>query len=66
MAVGRMQAITAIVLAYAVLLLLVSPAVPSPITTLRSKQMVHPPQGIAPVTSPFIYLGLRYHALLLA
>ncbi len=50
MAVGRVQAITAIVLAYAVLLLLVSPVVPSPVTTLRSKQMVHPPQGIAPAT----------------
>ncbi len=46
--VGRMQTVTAIVMAYAILVILVSPAVPSPLTTTRSKQTVHPPQMIAP------------------
>jgi hypothetical protein len=50
MPVGRLYAVTAVVLAYIVLLILVSPAMPSPMTTVRSKQVVHPPQGIAPVT----------------
>ena len=49
--VGRMQGITAIVMAYAVLLILVSPVVPSPLTTVRSKQTVQPPQFVAPVAA---------------
>ena len=48
---GRMQWITAIVMAYAVLLILVSPVVPSPLTTLRSKQTVQPPHFVAPVSA---------------
>jgi hypothetical protein len=48
MPVGRMQAVVAVVMAYAVLLILVSPIVPSPLTTVRSKQTVHPPQTVAP------------------
>jgi protein-S-isoprenylcysteine O-methyltransferase Ste14 len=48
---GRLQWITAIVMAYAVMLILVSPAVPSPATTLRTKQTVQPPHFIAPVTA---------------
>ncbi|MGB9103782.1 MAG: hypothetical protein WCC59_03400 [Terriglobales bacterium] len=51
MSVGRMQWITAIVMAYAVLLILVSPVVPSPLTTLRSKQTVQPPHFVAPVSA---------------
>jgi len=49
--VGRMQGITAIVMAYAVMLILVSPLVPSPLTTPRSKQMVQPPHFVAPVSA---------------
>jgi hypothetical protein len=49
--VGRMRGITAIVMAYAVLLILVSPLVPSPVTTLRSKQTVQPPHFVAPVSA---------------
>jgi choline-glycine betaine transporter len=48
---GRMQGITAIVMAYAVLLILVSPVVPSPLTTVRSKQTVQPPHFFAPVSA---------------
>ncbi len=44
-----MQVVTAIVMAYAIALILISPAVPSPLTTLRSKQTVQPPQVVAPV-----------------
>ena len=51
MSVGRMQWITAIVMAYAVMLILVSPVVPSPATTLRSKQTIQPPQFVAPVSA---------------
>ena len=46
---GRMQGITAIVMAYAIMLILVSPLVPSPLTTMRSKQTVQPPHFVAPV-----------------
>lgn len=49
--VGRMRGITAIVMAYAVMLILVSPVVPSPLTTLRSKQTVQPPHSVAPVSA---------------
>jgi hypothetical protein len=49
--VGRMRGITAIVMAYAVMLILVSPIVPSPLTTLRSKQTVLPPHFAAPVSA---------------
>lgn len=49
--VGRMQGITAIVMAYAILLILVSPLVPSPLTTMRSKQTVQPPHFVAPVSA---------------
>jgi choline-glycine betaine transporter len=49
--VGRMQAITAILMAYAVLLILVSPVVPSPLTTVRSRQVVHPPQFVTPASA---------------
>jgi choline-glycine betaine transporter len=48
---GRMQGITAIVMAYAVMLILVSPLVPSPLTTMRSKQTVQPPHFVAPVSA---------------
>jgi hypothetical protein len=51
MSVGRMQGITAIVMAYAVMLILVSPVVPSPLTTMRSKQTVQPPHFVAPVSA---------------
>jgi hypothetical protein len=51
MSVGRMQGITAIVMAYAVMLILVSPVVPSPLTTVRSKQTVQPPHFVAPVSA---------------
>ena len=51
MSVGRMQGITAIVMAYAIMLILVSPIVPSPLTTLRSKQRVQPPHCVAPVSA---------------
>ena len=46
-----MQGITAIVMAYAIMLILVSPVVPSPLTTLRSKQTVQPPHYVAPVSA---------------
>ena len=46
-----MRGITAIVMAYAVMLILVSPLVPTPLTTTRSKQMVQPPHFVAPVTA---------------
>ena len=49
--VGRMRGITAIVMAYAILLILVSPVVPSPLTTMRSKQTVQPPHFVAPVSA---------------
>ena len=48
MPVGRITAVTAVVMAYAVLLILVSPCVPSPLTTMRSKQTVQPPHVVAP------------------
>jgi hypothetical protein len=48
--VGRLQGITAIVMAYAIMLILVSPLVPSPLTTLCSKQTVQPPHFVAPVS----------------
>ncbi len=51
MPAGRLQWITAIVMAYAVMVILVSPAVPSPATTLRSKQTIQPPHFVAPVTA---------------
>lgn len=51
MPVGRLQSITAILMAYAVLLILVSPVVPSPLTMVRSKQNVHPPQFTAPISA---------------
>ena len=51
MSVGRMRGITAIVVAYAILLILVSPLVPSPLTTMRSKQTVQPPHFVAPVSA---------------
>ena len=41
---GRTLAVVAVVMAYAVLLILVSPVVPSPLTTVPSKHTVHPPQ----------------------
>ncbi|HEX9119404.1 MAG TPA: hypothetical protein VF840_02590, partial [Terriglobales bacterium] len=49
--VGRMRGITAIVMAYAILLILVSPLVPWPLTTMRSKQTVQPPHFVAPVSA---------------
>jgi hypothetical protein len=51
MSVGRWQGIIAIVMAYAVMLILVSPVVPSPLTTLRSKQSIQPPHFVVPVTA---------------
>ena len=48
---GRLQWITAIVMGYAIMLILVSPAVPSPLTTVRTKQTVQPPHFAAPVTA---------------
>lgn len=49
--VGRIRWITAITMAYAILLILVSPVVPSPLTTMRSKQGVQPPHFAAPVSA---------------
>ena len=46
-----MRGITAIVMAYAVMLILVSPIVPSPLTTVRAKQTVQPPHFVAPVSA---------------
>ncbi|HET7184651.1 MAG TPA: hypothetical protein VFI82_08185 [Terriglobales bacterium] len=51
MPVGRLKWVTAIVMAYAVMLILVSPAVPSPLTTLRSKHTIQPPQFVTPVAA---------------
>ena len=51
MSVGRMQRITAIVMAYAIMLILVSPLVPSPLSTVRSKHTVQPPHFVAPVSA---------------
>ena len=45
-----MRIITAILMAYVVLVILVSPVVPSPATTVTSKHTVRPPQFVAPVT----------------
>lgn len=59
---GRLYALTAIVLAYAILLILVSPAMPSPMTTVRSKQLVLPPQGAAPVTV-LLFTSVVMHCL---
>jgi hypothetical protein len=57
---GRMQGITAIVMAYAVLLILVSPVVPSPLTTLRSKQTVQPPHFVAPVSALLFTAAIEF------
>ena len=51
MFVGRKQAMIAVVMAYAIMLILVSPVVPSPLTTIRNKQAVHPPHLAAPVSA---------------
>ncbi len=47
--VGQMRIVVAVLMAYAVLVILVSPAVPSPATTLPSRHSVHPPQFVVPV-----------------
>jgi hypothetical protein len=62
MSVGRLYGLTAIVLAYIILLALVSPVVPSPMTTVRSKQVVVPPQGAAPVTV-LLFTSVVMHSL---
>jgi hypothetical protein len=51
MPVGRIQAITAIVMAYAIMLILVSPVVPSLLTTTRSKHALQPPHFVVPVSA---------------
>lgn len=49
--VGRTQAVVAVTMAYVVLVILVSPAAPSPMTTVPSKHTLQPLQFIAPVTA---------------
>ena len=46
-----MRILTAILMAYVVMVILVSPAVPSPATTLPSKHTLQPPQFVVPVTA---------------
>lgn len=48
---GRIHRVLSLLLAVAVLVILVSPAVPSPFTTLRGKHAVNPPVVIAAVTA---------------
>jgi hypothetical protein len=43
---GQLQAVVAVLMASAVMLILVSPAVPSPLTTVPSKHSVRPPQVV--------------------
>ncbi|HEX9119692.1 MAG TPA: hypothetical protein VF840_04065 [Terriglobales bacterium] len=43
---GRTQAAVAILIAYAVMVILISPAVPSPQSTVPSKQTVDSPQSV--------------------
>ena len=46
-----MRIFTAILMAYVVLVILVSPVVPSPATTVPSKHTLQPPQLVVPVTA---------------
>ena len=59
--VGRMRIITAVVMAYVVMVILVSPAVPSPATMLRSKHTLQPPQFVAPVAA-LLFTAAANHA----
>ncbi len=49
LSVGSTRSFVAVFMAYAVLVILVSPAVPSPATTLPFKHSVQPPQFVVPV-----------------
>jgi hypothetical protein len=57
---GQAQAVTAIVLAYAVMAILVSPAVPSPLTTIPSKHTAQPPQFLVTLTALPMAAALEY------
>ena len=48
---GHTQAVIAVVMAYAVMLILVSPAVPSPLTTVPTKLTLRPLQVIGMMTA---------------
>ena len=51
---GHSQAVVAIVMAYAVMLILVSPVVSSPMTTLTSKHSLQPPTVTAPLAAVLV------------
>ena len=48
---GHTQTVIAVLMAYAVMAILVSPAVPSPLTTVPSKHTVQPPQVVVMLTA---------------
>jgi hypothetical protein len=59
---GRTQAFVAIVLAYAVMAILISPAVPSPHSTLPSKQTVDSLQSVVWFTALLLATAGTYVA----
>ena len=66
---GRSQAVVAVLIACAVTLILVSPAVPSPMSTVPNKHTVRPPQVIIPLatlllTTNFVNLNPLYEVVL--
>jgi hypothetical protein len=56
-----MRTLTAILMAYVVMVILVSPTVPSPATTVPSKHTLQPPQFLAPVTA-LLFAAASYRA----
>jgi hypothetical protein len=66
---GRSQAVVAVLMAYTVMLILVSPAVPSPLSTVPTKHTVQPPQVSVPLaalllTTGFLSLNSLYAVVL--
>jgi hypothetical protein len=60
---GRTQAAVAIFIAYAVMVILISPAVPSPQSTLPSKRTVDSPQSVIWFTAFLLASAGTYAAL---
>jgi hypothetical protein len=65
----RSQAVVVVLIVYAVVLILISPAVASPMSTVRSKHTVQPPQLIIPLatlllTTAFVILNPLCEAVL--
>jgi len=59
---GRTQAVFAIVIAYTVMVILISPAVPSPQSTVPSKQTVVSPQVVLWLTALLLATAGAYVA----